>query len=293
MEVLIVGGTGFIGRALQEALTLSKIPHKILSRKAAAGNHIFWNPETNQLDHASLQSITHIINLAGAGIAEKRWTNRRKNELIRSRVDATQFLYKECSKHCPSLVGYIGISGVNAFGFDDAACYTETHPFGADFLSQLVAQWEGAHRLFEQVPSFNILRLGMVLSSKGGAYQKIAAPMRFYLGAIPGNGNQYVPWIHLDDVIGLLLYGLEGNTWGLLHGVSNNSSMKELTKTIAEKEHSKILLPNIPKFIIRVLFGEMGLLLTESIRVDYTKRAQLGYKPRFNQLSDLINEKES
>ena len=293
MEVLIVGGTGFIGNALQKALDLSGISYKILSRRPAKANHVFWDPAKDQLDTSSLGSITHIINLAGAGIAEKRWTRERKKELINSRVDATQFLYNECSKHCPSLEGYIGISGVNAFGFDDSLCYNETHAFATDFLSGLVEQWEGAHRLFDKLPSFSILRLGMVLSSRGGAYRKIAAPMKFYMGAVPGSGKQLVPWIHLDDVVGFILHVLQTKSVGLIHVVSNNSSMKELTQTIARKERSKIILPNIPVFVIRLIFGEMGMLLTESLRIDHTKLTQTAYKNRFNQLSDLINEKEN
>jgi uncharacterized protein (TIGR01777 family) len=291
MEVLIVGGTGFIGQALQKALDLSGIAYKILSRRPTKANHVFWDPSKNQLDASTLGSITHIINLAGAGIAEKRWTKERKKELINSRVDATQFLYNECSKHCPSLEGYIGISGVNAFGFDDSLCYNETHPFATDFLSSLVEQWEEAHRLFDKLPSFSVFRLGMVLSSQGGAYRKIAAPMKFYMGAVPGSGKQLVPWIHLDDVVGFILYVLKGKSVGLIHVVSNNSSMKELTQTIAIKEHSKIILPNIPSVIIRLIFGEMGMLLTESLRIDHTKLNQSDYTLSYPQLKDLLHDK--
>jgi NAD dependent epimerase/dehydratase family enzyme len=133
----------------------------------------------------------------------------------------------------------------------------------------------------------------MVLSSQGGAYRKIAAPMKFYMGAVPGSGKQLVPWIHLDDVVGFIMYVLKSTPVGLIHVVSNNSSMKELTQTIALKERSKIILPNIPSFMIRLIFGEMGMLLTESLRIDHTKLTQTAYKTRFNQLSDLIYEKEN
>jgi uncharacterized protein (TIGR01777 family) len=293
MKILIVGGTGFIGQALQKALDSIHVPYKVLSRTQKSDTHVFWDPSKHQLDHSSLGSITHIINLAGAGIADQRWSKNRKEELKTSRIDSTEFLYAECSKHCPKLIGYIGISGVNAFGFKGAYLYNESHPSGDDFLSQLVAQWEQAHRLFEQLPSFSIFRLGMVLSSRGGAYRKIAAPMKFYLGAVPGSGQQLVPWVHLDDVIGLTLRVLQGDPLGLIHVVSENSSMRNLTKTIAKKERSVILLPNIPSPVIRLIFGEMGLLLTESIQIDHTKLTQSGYTLRFNNLSDLIYEKEN
>lgn len=293
MEILIVGGSGFIGQALQKALDLIRVPYKVLSRTPKTDTHIYWNPNNHELDHSSLGTITHIINLAGAGIADQRWTKQRKEELIKSRINSTEYLHNECRKYCPNLIGYIGISGVNAFGFNDNRKYHEGDAYGNDFLSQLVAQWEQAHLLFNQLPSFSIFRLGMVLSSHGGAYRKIAAPMKFYMGAVPGSGKQLVPWVHLDDVVGLTLKVLQDKPLGLIHVVSENSSMSELTKTIAQKERSVIILPNIPSSVIRLFFGEMGILLTESLQINHTKLAQSGYNIRFNNLSDLMYEKEN
>jgi hypothetical protein len=270
MQVLIAGGTGFIGRALRTYLVGMNIETKVLTRKATESYHVAWTPELKICDISQLGEVTHVINLTGEGIAEKRWTKARKKALISSRVDTTNFLHSLTQKHCPKLMGYIGISGVNAFGFVDEKIHHEDDPFGTDFLSLLVKDWEEAHKVFHFLPVFSTLRLGMVLSPDGGAYEKIAKPMRWGFGAIPGSGCQWVPWIHLNDVVQIIHRGLT-HSHGLIHLVAENSSMKEVTESIAEKERRKIFLPNIPPFMIRLIFGEMGGLLTESVRISNEK----------------------
>ncbi|MFM7387938.1 MAG: NAD-dependent epimerase/dehydratase family protein [Bacteroidota bacterium] len=266
MQVLIAGGTGFIGRALRIYLEGINIDTKVLTRKASESYHVAWAPELKTCNISQLRDVTHIINLTGEGIADKRWTKQRKKVLISSRVETTIFLHSLAQKHCPKLIGYVGISGVNAFGFGDEKIHQENAPFGTDFLSQLVKDWEEAHKAFDFLPVFSILRLGMVLSPEGGAYTKIAKPMRWGFGAIPGKGSQWVPWVHLKDVVHIIHRGLT-HSCGLTHLVADNSSMKELTEAIAQKEQRKIYLPNIPPFMIRLIFGEMGGLLTESVRI--------------------------
>lgn len=293
MEVLIVGGTGFIGKALQKAFTEAKIPFKVLTRTPINSNEYHWNPKAKQIDLKALLKTTHIVNLAGEGIAEKRWTKSRKEALYSSRINSTEFLFEACQVNAKHLKGYIGISGVNAFGFNDLKMYQEADEFGDDYLSTLVKAWENAHSLFSYLPNYSVVRLGMVLSKHGGAYKKIARPMKYGFGAITGSGKQWVPWIHLYDVVSVLLFLLKNKSLNVVHAVANNGTMKEITTTIADLEQSKIYLPNIPEFMVRLLFGEMGNLLTKSLRVDNNKLTCAGYTFTFNQLSDLPNEKEN
>jgi uncharacterized protein (TIGR01777 family) len=293
MEVLIVGGTGFIGKAMQKAFTEAKIPFKVLTRTPTNALEYAWNPAVKEMDPKALLNTTHIINLAGEGIAEKRWTTSRKEALYSSRINSTEFLFEACQANAKHLIGYIGISGVNAFGFNDLKMHQETDEFGDDFLSTLVKAWENAHSLFSYLPNYSVVRLGMVLSKHGGAYKKIAQPMKYGLGAITGSGKQWVPWIHLNDVVSILLFILNNHPLTLVHAAANNATMKEITTTIADLEQSKIYLPNIPEFMVSLLFGEMGNLLTKSLRVDNNKLTCAGYTFTFNQLSDLPNEKEN
>ena len=270
MQVLIAGGTGFIGGALRDYLTELSIDALVLTRKATESFHVAWSPEHKTCEIQQIRGVTHVINLTGAGIAEKRWTQHRKKELMDSRIKSTAYLHYLTQEHCPKLKGYVGISGVNAFGFSDEKIHLENDPFGSDFLSQLVAEWETAHRAFEGLPVFSVLRLGMVLSPRGGAYKKIAQPLRWGFGAVPGKGSQFVPWIHLNDVVEVIHHGI-GHSLGITHLIAENSSMKEVTAAIAQKEHRKIYLPNIPPFMIQLIFGEMGDLLTESVRISNEK----------------------
>jgi len=285
MQVLIAGGTGFIGRALRIYFEGLNIDTKILTRKATEAYHVAWSPAEKTCDISQLREVTHIVNLTGEGIADKRWTKPRKKALISSRVETTDFLYSLTQKHCPKLIGYVGISGVNAFGFGDEKIHQENDPFGTDFLSHLVKDWEEAHKAFDFLPVFSIIRLGMVLSPDGGAYKKIAKPMRWGFGAIPGKGSQWVPWVHLKDVVQVIHEGLT-HSQGLIHLVAENSSMKNLTLAIAQKEKRKIYLPNIPPFMIRLIFGEMGGLLTESVRISNEKLLSF-YALKHPQLSTL------
>lgn len=270
MRVLIAGGTGFIGRALRTYLVGMNIETRVLTRKATESYHVAWSPEKKSCDTSQLSEVTHVINLTGEGIAEKRWTKARKKALISSRVETTAFLHSLTQEHCPKLMGYVGISGVNAFGFGDEKIHQENDLFGTDFLSKLVKDWEEAHKAFEFLPVFSILRLGMVLSPDGGAYEKIAKPIRWGVGAIPGKGSQWVPWVHLNDVVHVIHRGLT-HSQGIIHLVAENSNMKDLTQAIAQKEQRKMYLPNIPPFMIRLIFGEMGGLLTESVRISNEK----------------------
>lgn len=285
MQVLIVGGTGFIGKALREDLIRHNIDTWVLTRNASEAYHVNWCPEKKTCETNKLHHITHIINLAGAGIADKKWTKTRKVELLASRIMTTEFLYALASTNCPKLKGYVGISGVNAFGFNDEKIHQEDEPFGKDFLSKLVFSWENAHRAFDQLPIFSILRLGMVLSPRGGAYVKIAGPLKWGLGAVPGTGNQWVPWIHLNDVIHILRLALD-TPLGLVHVTVENATMKELTLAIACKENKKIYLPNIPVFLLRLIFGEMSCLLTESLRVTNEKISHY-YEIKHGRLSSI------
>lgn len=285
MQVLIAGGSGFIGRALQQHLNAQNIETRVLTRNASKPYHIAWSPKDKSCDLEQLSKTTHLVNLTGAGIADQRWTQRRKKELLASRVDTATLLHSLVQQSGATLQGYVGVSGVNAFGFSAEKVFNETDAFGQDFLSSVVQQWESAHRLFESIPCFTILRLGMVLSPEGGAYAKIAKPIKLGFGAVPGKGSQLVPWIHLNDVVKIIHQSLE-TPLGLVHGVAQNSTMKEITQAIAHREQRTLYLPNIPTIIVRLIFGEMGKLLTESLSVSNTKLLA-SFKPNHLQLSNL------
>lgn len=289
MVILMVGGTGFIGKALTQFFEGNGITVIVLTRQPKKKNHRFWDPLNKQVDAEGLRDVTHIINLNGAGIAEKRWTPKRKRLLYTSRIEATAFLFDLTKSHCPNLKQYIGISGINAFGFSDKKEFQESDSFGRDFLSALVFAWEQAHLLFESRVNTTIIRLGMVIDSSGGAYVKMAKPIRYGVGSIIGSGKQLVPWISLEDVVGLINYvsTTKKNIPSLIHGVAAHSTLKEIIDFIAFREGKKIRLPNVPEFFICLLFGSMGQLLTSSLRVSNESLVKSGYNIKNTKLNTI------
>jgi uncharacterized protein (TIGR01777 family) len=294
MEILLIGGTGFIGQAVSHFFQEKGVPVIVLTRNPSETHHRFWDPIHKEGAYDSLENITHIINVNGAGIAEKRWTKKRKHVLRASRVEATEYLYKVTKEHCPNLRHYLGISGINAFGFSDHKVFHEEDPMGTDYLSCLVSSWEKAHQLFKKRVPTTIIRLGMVIDPRGGAYEKMANPIRLGFGAVVGNGHQKVPWISLSDVVGLLHHlCVDPNpSPTLIHGVSNHSTMHDITHFIARQEEKKIRLPNIPSFVIYLLFGRMGQLLTRSLQVHTESLIATGYPIKNPTLSSIPHAKK-
>lgn len=293
MTVLLVGGSGLIGQALELSWLESGCNVLILSRNPKRPNHVFWDPETKQIDLEPLRNVNVIVNLSGAGIADKKWSSARKKELIESRVNATVFLFESLKPLNLNLKSYIGISGINAFGFNTELVHHETSPFGTDFLSVLVQDWELAHKHFETICPCSILRLGMVITHKGGAIKKMSAPIKMGFGAIPAPGSQISPWIHIDDVVGLIKH-LSNTPFRLVHGVSAQNTLAEITHRLAETWGKKIWLPKIPRFMLQFLLGDLSILITGSLRVSTKSLADCGYQSTITNLEialPLQNEK--
>ena len=205
-KVLITGGTGLIGKHLQNLLIANKHKVVILSRNPKKKNEFKWNISENYIDDNALRGVTHVIHLAGAGIANKRWTNKRKNELINSRVLSTNLLFKKVKELNIELKGFISASGIGYYGaITSDKTFTENDTSKNDFISKVCVEWEKSVHQFKKLNiPVTILRTGVVLSKNGGALQKMNTPL--FLSAL-GNGNQYMPWIHIDDLCNLYLEG--------------------------------------------------------------------------------------
>jgi|LauGreDrversion2_6_1035139.scaffolds.fasta_scaffold09189_2 uncharacterized protein (TIGR01777 family) len=288
MVVLIAGGTGFIGKATEQAFLAHGFKSLVLSRFPTKPNHILWNPSAPFKGDDRLSEVTHVVNLMGESIATKRWTESRKIALTQSRVETTHYLFDLCKEHCPKLTSYIGISGVNAYGYSNTITRDESDAFGTDFLSQLIQKWETAHRDFEFLPSFHMIRLGMVLSNKGGAYESLSPLLKKGLGAVPGSGEQYVPWIHLDDVSNLICFLSQQPQKSVVHGVAGCCTQRELMVAMATSLQRKIRLPNLPAFALQLILGERSELLTKSLMVSTQKIYALPFELEFKEMTDTL-----
>lgn len=271
-KILISGGTGLIGKHLQEKLLQKNHEVVILSRKPKKKNEYRWDISDNYIDENAFKGITHIIHLAGAGIADKRWTTKRKKELIDSRVKSANLLFKKVKDLKIDLKGFIAASGVGFYGaVTSDKIYTEKDLPHNDFISKVCVDWENASNQFNQLNiPVTILRTGIVLSKKGGALPKINTPL--FLAAL-GSGKQYMPWIHIDDLSNLYIQSIEKNNFsGIYNAVApEHQTNNNFTQTIA-KVLKKITLPfNVPSFVLKIILGELANILLKGSKVSSKK----------------------
>lgn len=267
--VLITGGTGSIGRRLTQLLKQEGYQVSLLSRspKTIPDVRVYqWDIKKGHIDPQAIATADHIIHLAGEGIADERWSDQRKDDILNSRTQSTDLLAQALAKNPHQVKSFIAASAIGYYGGDTAdRPLTENSQGGADFLAQVVRAWE---RSEEQVAALGIrtvkLRIGVVLMSEGGALPKLVQPIKLGAGAPIGSGQQYISWIHLDDLCRLFIQGLSDEKWqGVYNAVAPNPVTNEtLTRAIADVLHRPILLPNIPNFAIKLLYGEMAIVVT-------------------------------
>ncbi|AKD57286.1 TIGR01777 family oxidoreductase [Spirosoma radiotolerans] len=267
--VLITGGTGSIGRRLTQMLRQEGYQVSLLSRspKSIPDVRVYqWDIKKGHIDPQAIATADHIIHLAGEAIADERWSDQRKEDILNSRTQSTDLLVQALAKNPHHVKSFVGASAIGYYGGDTAdRPLTETSQGGSDFLAQVVRAWE---RSEEQIAALGIrtvkLRIGVVLMAEGGALPKLAQPIRLGAGAPIGSGQQYISWIHLDDLCRLFSRGLSDETWqGVYNAVAPNPVTNEtLTRAIAGVLHRPILLPNIPNFAIKLLYGEMAIVVT-------------------------------
>ncbi len=288
--ILIAGGTGFIGRRIQKLLEKSNYKVFILSRSPKSDNEFYWNPSKGEIDKKALEHVSTIINLCGAGIGDNRWTTKRKEELYLSRIEPTKFLYSLIND-LPDLESYISASGITCYGFDDdLKLYSEEDSFGSDYLSQLVKSWENAANLFESDCRVVKMRTAVVLDEKEGALSKIAKPIQFGIGSAIGDGKQIMSWVHIDDLTNAFLFAIQHPIAGSFNIVGGNRSNNEFSKTLAKVLQKPFFFPKIPAFIMKLIFGEMAVILLKGVNVSNQKIVDAGFKFQFTDLDKTFKK---
>lgn len=290
--VLITGVNGMLAKAL--ALELDgKYTLKFLTREVKQENAYRWDINLGYIDPEGLKGVNHIIHLAGSPIAEKRWTPERKREIKKSRVDGAQLMHDELQKNNQKIDTFISASAIGYYGaMTTNHIFNEDSPNADDFLGEVCREWERVAHSFKSnhvANKIDIVRFGIVLDRDRGALKKIAAPIRFGLGSGVGTGKQWVPWIHIADLCGMLKFVMtqkEGGTYNAVapEHVTNNV----FTQKVAAVLKRKVILPNIPAFFIRLLFGEMAVVLLTGSRVSSTKITELGFGFKYAKLNDAL-----
>ena len=299
MKILICGATGLIGSALTElCLQENHEVHYLTTRKSKIINTddnkgFYWNPAEGEIDTTCFEGVDAIINLSGANIA-KRWTKAYKEEIMNSRIDTANVLFKAIrNMENHTIKQYISASGTAIYPSSLTENYTEeTEKESTDFLGSVVKQWELHANQFKslEIP-VTIIRTGLVFSSKGGVLAEMSKPVKYGVGAAIGSGKQWQSWIHIDDIIQMYLHALTTNITGIYNGVAPNpTTNKLLTKEIATVLKKPFFMPNIPKFVMKLLLGEMSTLLFSSQQVSSEKIEKTNFKYKFEGLTPAIED---
>lgn len=291
--ILITGAGGLIAHELSKKLE-KDFTVRFLTRKKKHSNEFEWNIKNKTIDDAAFEGVSHIIHLAGANISEKRWTDERKKELISSRVDSADLILKTLQEKKIRLKSFISASGINYYGTKTTdAIFNENNQPGNDFLSEVVVLWERAADQFkEQNLAERVvkIRTAVVLSEKDGALKKMLPPIRMGIGAPLGTGKQYMPWIHIEDICTIYEFALKNNTMdGAFNAVSPQHTTNEnLTKKIAEVLKKPLFMPNIPGFVLKLIFGELADALLEGSRASAEKIQNAGFQFKFPDLKKAL-----
>lgn len=295
-KILITGGSGIIGTRLTEMLIEQghEVSHLGRTKKTGKINSFVWDVDRGIIDEQALKDVDTVVHLAGATVADHRWTKKRKHEILESRTKSTTLLARYLERNqniktvvCASAIGYYGYRS-------DESEFTEDSDPGEDFLASVVKAWEGE---VDKIQNKRIvkLRVGIVLSKKGGALEKMVTPIRWMVGSPLGTGKQWVSWIHLDDLCRMFIKAIEDST---MRGVYNATAPhpvnnKELTQAIAKTLHKPLWLPNVPAFVLNVVIGEMADIVLNGSIVSSKKIQQTGFKFLYpnldNALKDLLS----
>jgi len=297
MRVIVTGGSGFIGKALCAELVKAGHAVIVLTRDVEIagpllGDHVEtveWNAESGGAWISSIEGADAVINLAGENIGAGRWTAERKQQIIGSRLSATNSLVEAISKakRKPSVM--INASAIGYYGPHGDEIVTEKDPAGNDFLAQTTKQWEDAAKKVEAYGvRLVIMRNGLVLE-RGGVLEKFLLPFRLFAGGPLGSGKQWFSWIHRDDVIGLILFVLENkNVKGAINATAPEPvTMKDFCSTLGKVMGRPSWAP-APAFVLKTALGEMSTLVLDGQRVIPAVAEKAGYKFKYRKAEDAL-----
>lgn len=298
MTILITGATGLVGQELVSLLLqnghtvhyLSTSNNKLVTNSNYKG--FYWNPKTAEIDTDSLADVEVIVHLAGASVA-KKWTKSYKDEIIDSRVLSTKLLFQTLQNTPNQVKQIVSASAIGIYPDSLTNIYHESDlDIDVSFLGNVVKLWENEVNQFEKLQLIvSKIRIGIVLAKNGGALQEMVKPIQYGVGAAFGSGEQYQSWIHIQDLVAIFYHVIENKLPGIYNGVSPYPvTNTELTKSIAKTLNKPFFLPNIPKFVMQLILGEMHQILFSSQHVSCRKLLDENFQFKFASLDKALND---
>lgn len=296
----ITGGSGLVGRHLSklladdgyEIIVFTRKPDK--SRKYIKNTtYAEWNPRKKRIDIQQLAKVEAMVHLSGEGIADKRWTEQRKTDIVDSRVLGTKFLVEQLKQHAPNCKVLVAASAIGFYGEDNGKQpFTENATASNDFLGRTCLQWENASQEIEINMRRVLLRLGIVLAKEGGAFREFNKPMNFGVMPVLGGGDQMVSWVHVRDVARAFRFAIERIE---LSGAYN--IVAPLPVTHSNLVHSmarakgglKIPFP-VPSFVLKMVLGEMSVEVLKSCTVSPEKITDTGFRFQFRDIESAVKD---
>ncbi len=301
--ILITGGTGLVGKALTRQLISLDYDCIVLSRNPGPAKdgirYAAWNPDAGTMDDACLQEADYIIHLAGAGVADQRWSVARKKEILDSRVKSGALLVAKLASVPHKVKAVISASAIGWYGADpeipNPNPFTEEMPPDTAFLGDTCRQWEESLRpLTEMHIRLVKLRIGIVLSKHGGALKEFLKPLRFGVAAVLGNGKQMVSWIHIDDLVNMFVFAMtKENIEGVYNATAPQPVInRELTLTLAKAKKGFYIPMPVPAFVLKIVMGEMSIEVLKSATVSSRKIQEAGFTFTYPGIREAL-EKET
>lgn len=293
-KILITGGSGLIGTRLTEILTENghQVTHLSRGRKNSKVRTFLWDVPSRKIDSAAFDGVDTIVHLAGANVGDKPWSKARKQEILESRTHSARLLFDTLKNGTHQVRNFISASAIGYYGFDDnERVFHENDEPGKDFLATVVKKWENE---VDEISTLGIrvvkVRVGIVLSKDEGALKEMSKPVKFFVGAPLGSGDQKLSWIHIDDVCRVFVMAVEQDTVsGPLNAVGPSpATNREITKAIASTLNRPLILPPIPGTILRWLLGEMSDLALKGSSVSNEKLMNAGFTYKYPTLEGAI-----
>jgi uncharacterized protein (TIGR01777 family) len=297
-NVLITGGTGFIGTKLTKMLLERGYSVSILTRKSKPNTdgltYYTWDIESQNIEEMAVLNADYIIHLAGENIAEKKWTAKRKAEIRDSRINSAQLIYSVLKKHNKRVEAFVSASGIGIYGAinGEGICTENTLPAN-DFIGTVCQEWEKAADLMAGLGIRTVkIRTGLVLGKEEGILKKLAPIFKRGLGSPLGSGKQYMPWIHVHDLCMIYIEAIKNQKMtGAYNATINDSTTSSaFSRALANAFGNLVWLPNVPAFLIRLGMGEMADIVLTGRRVSSDKIKQLGFRFQFKNLKNALRD---
>jgi len=298
--VLITGGTGMIGTALTKVLVQKNHEVIVLSRdkKNSSQKNIsyaVWNVNNGSIEEEAIRKADYIVHLAGANVAQKRWTTKRKKEIVGSRVHSGILLVKALTEIPNKVKAVVSSSAIGFYGPDpevpNPRPFVETDSSFDDFLATTVVEWENAIEPVKDLAKrLVVFRTGIVLSNEGGAYKEFKKPLKFGIASVLGSGKQIVSWIHIDDLVRMYMEAIENiNLNGVYNAVAPNPvSNEQLIQEIERQTKGFHITAKVPSFVLKTILGEMSIEVLKSTTVSPEKVEAEGFRFLYPTIQDAV-----